>query len=102
MNCNQYCSWTLIALLMFSTDGFAVHSPLTRSPLTDSRWLVEVQKRDIGPDGAATAVRRATGGRVLTVTRTSKNTRGPYKVKVLLKGGRMQVLRVDAVSGALQ
>lgn len=53
---------------------------------------------DIGRDAAADTVRRATGGRVLSVR---KGKRGTYRVKVLLPGGRVRTVPVDGRTGRL-
>ena len=68
--------------------------------------LVLAQNRDIGAKRAATVARNATGGRVLTIKRTrtqnSHGANGAYKIKVLLKSGRMRTLKVDAANGDLR
>lgn len=55
----------------------------------------------IGPDAAASMVRDRTGGRVLGVQRGGSAERPRYDVKVLLPGGRVRIVSVDARSGAL-
>lgn len=59
--------------------------------------LAPGQRRDEGRDQAAAAVREATGGRVLGVREAGSE----YHVKVLLPGGRVRVVRVDAKSGQI-
>ena len=54
----------------------------------------------IGPDAAASLVRERTGGRVLGVQRGGSAERPRYEVKVLLPGGRVRIVSVDARSGA--
>ncbi len=92
---------SLIALLLLSTPGSALPSPGHWPAGGDAR-LRQVQNSDIGANGAAQAVRRATGGRVLAVTRVNSDSGAAYRVKVLLKGGRVRVLLVDAASGAIR
>ncbi len=101
---HRYRSYSLILLLLMTTPGLAAMPRPGHWVTADYTSLLKVQNKDIGAKGAAAVVRRATGGRVLTVkqARGDRNGKGAYKVKVLLKGGRMRVLRVDAGSGALR
>ena len=93
----------LIMLLLLSRPGFAALPVPGHWPELISTSILKVQKKDIGANGAARAARKATGGRVLTVKKTrTGDSKGAYKVKVLLKGGRMRVLQVDAANGALR
>lgn len=64
--------------------------------------LTRVQGRDIGANAAATAVRSATGGKVLRVRRLTQGTSVVYLVKVLLPGGKIRTVSVDGASGALR
>jgi len=57
---------------------------------------------DVGADRAASAAREATGGRVLGVRRVEFGERAAYEIKVLLPGGRVRVVQVDARSGAVR
>lgn len=59
--------------------------------------LSSAKDRGNGRDQAAATVREATGGRVLGVRRKGSE----YHVKVLLPGGRVKVMRVDAGSGQI-
>lgn len=63
---------------------------------TPFRWLAQVDS-----NGAARAVERATGGRVLSVNREDSNGRVVYRVKVLLPGGRIRVVTVDGETGSV-
>ena len=94
---------SLVALLLVSMPGLATQDrPGLRAESLNTVLLL-AQNRDIGAKGAAAAARNATGGRVLTVKRTRTNSaNGAYQVKVLLKGGRMRILKVDALNGNLR
>ena len=52
-------------------------------------------------DSAAALVRSTTGGRVLGVRSARANGRAVYQVKVLLQGGRVRIVQVDALTGQL-
>jgi uncharacterized membrane protein YkoI len=52
-------------------------------------------------DSAAALVRATTGGRVLGVRYASTNGSAVYQVKVLLPGGRVRIVRVNAQTGQL-
>ena len=67
-----------------------------RTPTAPFRWLAQVDS-----NGAARAVERATGGRVLSVNREDRNGRVVYRVKVLLPGGRIRVVTVDGETGSV-
>jgi uncharacterized membrane protein YkoI len=54
---------------------------------------------DIGPAKAAAAARAATGGKVLSVHAARDDGRAVYRVKLLLPGGRVRTVTVDADSG---
>lgn len=58
-----------------------------------------IQNTDIGTSAAASAAARATGGRVLSVKRGGADV---YLVKVLLAGGKLRIVSVDARSGQLR
>lgn len=70
---------------------FAVHPEIT---VAERRVLVD-------RDTAAALVHAATGGRVLGVRSTSANGSVVYQVKVLLQGGHVRIVRVDAQTGQL-
>lgn len=50
---------------------------------------------------AARAVERATGGRVLSVDQIERNGRFTYRVKVLLREGRIRTMSVDGQTGSV-
>ena len=56
---------------------------------------------DIGPAQAAAAARAATGGKVLAVHAARIDGRAVYRVKLLLPGGRVRTITVDAESGQI-
>ncbi len=83
---------------------------LALAPPSDARWRpwqpldaphdgyhLAGRGGDIGQDVAAANVRRATGGRVLSVRKGN----GTYRVKVLLPGGRVRTVPVDSRTGRL-
>jgi uncharacterized membrane protein YkoI len=59
------------------------------------------QLPDIGADEAATIARGASGGRVLGVRRVELSGRPIYEVRVLLTGGVVRTMQIDAPSGAI-
>jgi len=63
--------------------------------------LTLAQAVRIGAARAAAIVRRATGGEVLSVAEQTVRGRAVYRVKVLLGGGRVRVLMVDAETGRM-
>ena len=60
-----------------------------------SRPPARQQSGDVGPDQAARAAGRASGGRVLGIGGEAPE----YRVKVITEGGRVRVLRIDARTG---
>lgn len=72
-----------------------VMRPLT--PLGSA--LLSIQNSDIGSGAAADLAARATGGRVLSVKRGGGDV---YLVKVLMAGGKLRIVKVDARSAALR
>ena len=60
-----------------------------------------IRLAEMSGNGAARAVERATGGRVLSVHREENNGRVVYRVKVLLPEGRIRVFIVDAETGSV-
>jgi|GEM_PF-7128625 len=99
----QCLSLGLSLLLCWPAAGFAARPGAGLQPEIQPVLLLKAQKKDIGMHGAASAVRKATGGRILTVKKTrSAGQSAAYQVKVLLKGGHMRVLRVDASNGTLR
>lgn len=63
--------------------------------------IVAEQTAVIDRDTAAALVRSATGGRILGIRPARINGKTVYKVKVLLQGGRIRIVRVDAQTGRL-
>jgi len=64
--------------------------------------LVEFQSgQGIGPRRAADIVQASIAGKVLSVSSGTHKGRPIYRVKVLLAGGRVKVIRVSAESGQL-
>ncbi len=74
----------------------AFSDPWNRVSPPPSGHYLAARQADIGADAAADRVRRATGGRVLSVR---KGKRGTYRVKVLLPGGRVRNVAVDGRTG---
>lgn len=54
---------------------------------------------DVGPDAAAAAAQRQTGGRVLSVERSDAGGRAVWRVKVVTAQGEVKVVLVDAATG---
>jgi hypothetical protein len=103
---SRYTNLGLVTLLLVSMPALATQDRPGLRPAPVNTVLVLAQNHDIGAKRAATVARNATGGRVLTVKRTrtkhTKGANGAYQVKVLLKGGRMRILKVDAGNGNLR
>ncbi len=93
---------SLLVLLLFAPAGHAAPLSPGMASATGHGRVLKVQNTDVGADGAARAVRRATGGRVLSVTRVNTDGGAAWRVKVLLEGGRVRIVLVDAASGALR
>ena len=74
-------------------------SPALRQLLSARSPLLRTQNVDIGESAAADAAASATGGRVLNVKRAGEHV---YQVKVLLRGGKLRIVRVDARSGKVK
>lgn len=97
---------SIAVVLIGGSDSMLAAQESTSVPgLPESRSGVAVllaqRGADIGPDAAAGRAAGATGGRVLRVRRR-EGLGGPvYDVKVLLPGGRVRMVRVDASSGRL-
>ena len=102
----RYTCLGFVTLLLVSMPGLATQDRPGLRPEPVNTALVLAQNSDIGAKRAAAVARNATGGRVLTVKRTrtkrSNGAKVAYKVKVLLKGGRMRTLKVDAGNGDLR
>ncbi len=91
--------WTLaMALLAAPVADAAAATGVPDSPFGLS---LAQAGAPIGPDQAAGIVRSALGGRVLSVHTTSRRGRPVYLVKILLAGGRVRVILVDAESGQM-
>ncbi len=89
----------LIALLLLPMPG---HGLPSLRPAIHAPTLLKVQDQDVGANGAAGIVRKTTGGKVLAVKRLDTDNGPVYRVKVLLTGGRVRVLLVDAASGSIR
>lgn len=64
--------------------------------------IVQAQSgASIDRDEAAAIARSATGGRVLSVVLRQADRRPRYQVKILLPGGRVRSVSVDARTGEL-
>ena len=50
-------------------------------------------------DDAVAKVRKKTGGKVLTADKETKDGQPVYRIKVLMKDGRVRVLLVDPATG---
>ncbi|MEZ5584964.1 MAG: hypothetical protein R3F37_21320 [Candidatus Competibacteraceae bacterium] len=74
------------------------HFALTTTAQAEAGQGREKQRQSVSSDQAASAVRSATGGKVLGV-RGGKRGGGSYSVRVLLPDGRVRTLSVDAQTG---
>ncbi len=101
---HRHTCFGVMVLMLLSAPGLAAGPGPDHRPTADNTSPNRVQNKDIGANGAANVARHATGGRILSVKgpRGDRDGKDAYAVKVLLKGGRLQVLRVDAGSGALR
>ena len=54
---------------------------------------------EIGPDGAAVAAQRMSGGRVLAVERSGSGSEAVWRVKLVTAQGEVVVILIDAASG---
>ena len=94
---------SLLCALLNNAQARHVHdgSAEARRTAQDRPAMFLVQGGDIGPNAAADAARRATGGRILRVQRQGRGDGVVYRVKVLLPGGKVRTVRVDGASGAV-
>lgn len=89
-------------LLSFRADADSPRQwKRSRSLAIQSDTTVAEQTALLDRNAAAALVRSATGGRVLGVRLANANGTVVYQVKVLLQGGRVRVIRVDAQTGQL-
>ncbi len=94
----------LIAELLLSSQGYAdspQHWKRSRSLAIQPDTTDAEQTTLLDRNTAAALVRSATGGRVLGVRHTTANGRAVYQVKVLLHGGHVRIVRIDAETGQL-
>lgn len=96
----RYREFQALLLVLLTLLGAMASVDAWARPRFAQAPRVETQRSAplVGADSAAAAVRRSTGGRVLSVD-LSPNGRPTYRVKVLLPGGRVRSVRVDARSG---
>ncbi|MGC1952018.1 MAG: hypothetical protein WA970_05475 [Gammaproteobacteria bacterium] len=93
-----------LAVLLLSFQAYADSSEQwAQSPFfaVPPQTIVAERVALVDRDAAAALVRSATGGRVLAVRSASADGRAVYHVKVLLQGGRVRIMRVDAETGQL-
>jgi uncharacterized iron-regulated membrane protein len=89
------CAWCVIA---FAAPDRLWRNPHSWAPL--GNHLVQAAPA-VDPDQAAALARDATGGEVLGVRTVRRGGKTLYQVKVLLPGGRVRVVPIDAQSGRL-
>lgn len=82
-----------LSLLCLALAGVLVTAEIN----AQSEPASEAPRQILNPDAAAATVRRATGGKVLSVEATGTD----YLVKVLMPDGRVRTLRVDGRTGRL-
>lgn len=89
--------WTKAVMLALS-----LAAPSAPAQWTDTTPVLLAQSAPaIGPDQAAAIVQSSTGGQVLSVGSGARNGQIVYRVKVLMSGGRVRVVRVDGASGRI-
>ena len=88
-------AWCVIA---FATQDLPSSHPHAWAP---SRHQLVQAASPVSPDRAAALARDATGGDVLGVRTVRRGGKTLYQVKVLLPGGRVRVVPIDAESGRL-
>lgn len=91
-----------VLLLSFQADADAPRQgKRSRFFALEPKTTIAERSTLVDRDTAAALVRAATGGRVLGVRSASTNGSAVYQVKVLLQGGRVRIVRVDAQTGQL-
>ncbi len=90
-------------LVLVTVTGSPAFSPVAAGPKFSKghKHSLLAAQGTISRDQAAATARSATGGRVLSVDSQQRRGRLVYRVKVLLKGGRVRVVNVDGQSGEL-
>lgn len=87
--------WILLVISFLVAMQIAGHS---FSQPQETVYLMTAGKRtEISPQEAAVIVQRSVGGRVLSVNHESSH----YRVKILNSKGHIQIITVDARSGAI-
>lgn len=89
--------WTSLLVAALAAGPATAAAP--PDPAPGARY--ELAAAGISLQQAVRKVRRATGGRVLSAGPAEVDGRPAYRVKVLMPGGRVRVVLVDARSGAL-
>ena len=92
-----------LLFVLATTTGSATFSPAIANPQFSPghKHSLVAARGSISRDEAAATARSATGGRVLSVDTQQRRGRLIYRVKVLLKGGRVRVINVDGQTGEL-
>lgn len=86
-------------VLMIMTHSVNATPAIPTSEATENTTLWAAAQGSIGRDEAAAIARSATDGRVLSVDPQQRRGRLIYRVKVLLKGGRVRVVIIDGQTG---
>ena len=88
-----------LVLLCLALGAVSAAARQAQDPVPAMRLAQATQA--VGPDRAAAIVRRALGGRVLSVKTVGDSGARRYRVKILLPGGRVRVVNVDAARGRI-
>ena len=91
---------TLITLLLMLACTATAEGRMSASSAATFAQITH--QNDIGAGAAAAAASQASGGRVLSVKRTTGRNGVVYIVKVLLPGGRMRSITIDGQSGQVR
>ena len=95
------CTSGTLFLLVVAVSSSLFFTEIQATPGL-AQVIVQAQSRAaIDRDEAAAIARAATGGRVLSVVLRQAGKRPRYQVKILLAGGRIRSVSVDARTGEL-
>lgn len=92
---------TLLACLNLFGQGAAASQSARETSVASIFARVVIAQTSISAEQAAALVQARTGGRILAVDRIRQQGREYYRVKVLTPKGEVQILLVDAATGAL-
>lgn len=94
---NLYLKYKWLLLSGFFLVAMQIPQYSFSQPHGTGYWMIATRPTGISPQEAAAIAQRAIGGRVLSVNRDSSH----YRIKILNDKGHIQVVTVDAGSGAV-